>query len=207
MKITNEHGERVEAYETLEEAINAYFKGREYKPDEEVSLAVGLDRYGTNWFVVDKPITSHPNNISNCTMDIINDWEFWFLEDWYEKEIDQRLYDVFDFEEEEEEEFEHFKKYLERIWNTIKEEGYIPMEGYGVGGLYLWTLEKLKKEDWFEEALNYSDKELEDENRQQEHDFAVTYKDYPDDTILLEFPGESIVEVISLDDLKEELTK
>ena len=200
MKITNEHGERVEAYSTLEEALDAYFKGRKYEPDEEVSLAVGLDRYGANWFVVDKPITSHPNNISNCTMDIINDWEFWFLEDWYERETDQILHDFFYYEEED-------FKYLEKIWNTIREEGYIPMEGHGVSGLYLWILGDLKKEGWFEEALNYSEEELEDENRQQEHDFAVTYKDYPYNTIMLETPGESIVKVISLDDLKYEITK
>lgn len=201
MRLTDAWGDKFDAYETIEEALEAYRdeyleEGEELEPDDEISLGVGRDLEGKYWFAI-----ASEHHFTNCTIEFVTNkdpffysWDAWFKEEWIEKEIDHILCDKRDFEKEKIEQ-------IEKAWDDVKGKGFIDLDG----GEYLWTWSMLKRESWIEEALEYDEEELEDEDRKAEHDFAIENQDAPDDAIFYEEEGEYIVRVSSLDDLKLEM--
>lgn len=66
-------------YKSIKEALEN-FKGKENK-EGYISLGVGKDKKGNYWFSIDDAYI-----FTNCTMNDLDNWEDWYLEEWIQKE-------------------------------------------------------------------------------------------------------------------------
>lgn len=87
MRLTSSNNNTYRAYESIEEAIEAYeneYKEDAYKKTDGIcncSLAIGIDEDNKYWFVV-----GSLNVFTSCMKEDLTNWKEWFDEEWVEYE-------------------------------------------------------------------------------------------------------------------------